>query len=78
MSFATPYGSASGMVLRSQGVSLSYSGSAWTGEELAAATLDGEGLHGEEVGGDALALYGIGVQRPLSPVILSSWAVMLD
>jgi hypothetical protein len=78
LSFATPYGSASGMVLRSQGVSLSYSGSAWTGEELAAATLDGEGLHGEEVGGDALALYGIGVQRPLSPVILSSWAVMLD
>ncbi|MFT5582464.1 MAG: hypothetical protein ACI9VR_000040 [Cognaticolwellia sp.] len=78
LSFATPYGSASGMVLRSQGVSLSFSGTAWSGEELAAATLDGEGLYGEEVGGDALALRGIGVQRPLSPVFLSSWAVMLD
>lgn len=78
LSFATPYGAASGMVLRSQGVSLSFSGTAWSGEEISAAALDGEGLYGESVSGDALALRGIGGQRPVSPVLISSWAVMLD
>lgn len=78
LSFPTPYGQASGMVLRSQGVSLSFSGAAWTGEELAASALDGEGLYGELVSGDALALRGIGGQRPINAIAITTWAVMLD